>query len=77
MGVGNIFAALEYVEKADALLSGLITELTTEAVGMVEAVGRSSSVKTDRACEVSSRRYGPRYDETESRLGAGAAGGLG
>lgn len=56
IGVGNIFAALEYDEKADALLSGLITELMTDAVGIVEAVGRSSSVRTGRACEISNLR---------------------
>jgi hypothetical protein len=77
IGVGNMFAALFHPETADALFSGLSTELTAEAVGMVEAVGRSSSVNTERACDVSSRKYGPRYKETESRLGAGAGGGWG
>lgn len=76
IGVGNIFAAFVYAEKADAVFSGLKIELTADAVGMVEAVGRSSSVKTERGCDVSTRRNGPR-NETESRLGAGAGAGAG
>jgi len=69
IGVGNMFAAFEYAEKGVVLFSGLSTELIAEAVGIVEAVGRSSSVRAERVFCISRRRYGPRYDETESRLG--------
>ena len=48
-GVGNAFAG---VYKAESLLSGL----ATDALGIVDAVGRSSSVTTGRPCGGSIRR---------------------
>lgn len=60
-GVGNAFAG---VYKAESLLSGL----ATDALGIVDAVGRSSSVTTGRPCGGSIRRGWPRWPGRGSRL---------
>ncbi len=55
IGVGKAFAG--YAERAEDIL---VSGLATDAVGIVDAVGRSSSVKTGRPCGGSIRSGCPR-----------------
>lgn len=58
IGVGKGFAGVYGI--ADSLLSGLATELATDALGIVDAVGRSSSETRGRPCGGSILRAWPR-----------------